>query len=703
MDIFHLNALGITDCALFELNERDELNCLTPTVHWVTDLVKVNELSLDIESVRSLFLEDFLIDACDCWATSLPANLTSGFWTETTEHESLRLEAIAINDGKGGRFLAIKNVNKEFAYRQQSLQSARELLLTHHAVISQQDYLTEKLQKALKEARECKGQQQAIRQTIHHLSTGVVILDANKQLFLDNGVARQFFRAQNADVCVHRLLQLIKDVQLDEMFLSTLEERQTAWRGEVFWMNSPDGGRWLQLTIAPVMQHIHVSHWVFLLTDMSHIQHTSQYSPVQLDKDSLTQTLSRQALKKEMTAWVEKDENFGLFVIDICEFRKVNESLGYRSGDDILKSVAKRLHGFVGEEGRLARIGGNEFAVMTPVSAGNETALYDIARGITGVLEHTYLSLGSIQTTLSTNIGMATFPEHAKSPEGLMQNAGYALQFAKYAGKNKVTLFHPMHKQKQVELAEMEAAFARAIVEDTLDIYLQPIVDLSSGKLLKYEALARWKRNDEYVPPDVFISLAERSELIFPFGEWLLDKVCSTARRMIRYVPDVRIAMNISGRQIISQDFTGNIQAAIKRHGISASNLAIEITETSFINNLNTVAAVLKTLRNMGVTISIDDFGTGFSSLVYLKQLPLDELKIDRSFIRDAMTSEGDRAIIKAILGLAGNLNLQVVAEGVETGEQQHFLLDEQCVSGQGYLFDHPLPVEEIEKRFAAG
>ncbi|MEG3767018.1 putative bifunctional diguanylate cyclase/phosphodiesterase [Alteromonas sp. 14N.309.X.WAT.G.H12] len=697
MDIFQLNTLGITDCVLYRYEEDNTLCCLTPTVPWAFTLTAIDETTLNVTDILSLYLEDFLIDAKQCWQSEGAAQISSGFWTEAREVTPLRLEALATNNGDGERYLAIKNVSKEFDYRQQSLQSARELLLTHHAVISQQDSLHERLLQVLKEIESCKRQQLAIRQAIQHLTTGVVILDAQKNLFLDNGMARQVLRADCQENCVHNLFRLMKDVYVDAVFLNNLEEQQTTWRGEVFWQNAPGGSRWLQLTVSPVFQNGAINYWVYLFTDTTQTHANDNNEAQSIDTDLLTQLDSRQSFKRELDKWLKTKQAFGLFIIDICEFRRVNENLGYRVGDDILKSVAQRLKSFLGEDGYLARIGGNEFALLTPFTCLSDGIVHDYGRGLQIALEDVFIAFGKAEITLSANIGIAAFPQHGSTTEDLLKDAGLALQFSKYKGKSEVTVYRTQLKTKQAELANIEAALAKAISDNKLAIHLQPIVDLSCGDIIKCEALARWT-NDEgkVIPPDVFIPIAEKSGLIFALGDWLLHSVCKTVKELAKYSPNIRVAMNISGRQICAPDFLTKIKEAIAHYDISASQLGIEITETVFIHRTNTVAVTLASLRAIGITISIDDFGTGFSSLEYLKRLPIDELKIDRSFVRDLCVNNDDKVIIKSIIGLASNLGLTVVAEGVESDEQHHFLLRQHCVMAQGYLFNRPMPVKQF-------
>jgi len=220
---------------------------------------------------------------------------------------------------------------------------------------------------------------------------------------------------------------------------------------------------------------------------------------------------------------------------------------------------------------------------------------------------------------------------------------------------------------------------------------------LATGKIVKCEALARWKTSSgEFIPPDVFIPLAEKSDLIFAFGEWLINEACEAIEAIKAANLDIRLAINISGRQVTDLALLTQIKNALDDHKLSGSSLSIELTESVFVESLDSVSILLNELRDMGITVSIDDFGTGFSSLVYLKKLPIDELKIDRSFVSELEDNTEDQAIVQAILSLAHNLNIKIIAEGIETEQQQDFLKSHHCTYGQGYLYQRPVAISEF-------
>ena len=699
MDIHLLNALGITDCAIFK--STTSLQCLTPDVSWlhkIATLDKDNKVKPDTFS--SIFLDDFMTDANDIWQNDSVFTLSSGFWTEEVENESLHLEALAINSGKGEHFLVIKNVESQYEEKQKTLQAARELLLSHHEIVGQHEYIRQRLDKTLLKNKNYEKLVPPIKQAIHHLDTGVVILDKDRETVLDNKSARQLLSCSRSNDSANRLKHLLEDVSVPDTFLPTLIEKRSAWQGELYWQPTENYEVWLQVTIHPVIHDNELTHWVYLLTDISHIRNKEESVLSATGMDSLTKIANRNFFNSYVQKLVQEEVNFALFIIDIREFKKINEKLGYHSGDEILKSFASRLQGFVGNSGFIARIGSNEFSIVKRTDTFSGVNPLDYAQDMKKKLVNTYTSLHGTESNLGINIGIACYPEHGEQANVLLRHADIALQIAKFQGKNVILEYSDMLHRQHQSMSELESKLRTAIENDQLALFLQPIVDLQTGKIVKCEALARWKTEDgSYIPPDVFIPLAERTELIFPFGEWLVEEACNAIDKLTEANLDIRLAINISGRQVTDLVLLHQIQSSLKRRAIDPRHLSIELTESVFIDSLDTVSVLLNELRAMGITISIDDFGTGFSSLVYLKKLPIDELKIDRSFVSDLEANTDDQAIIQAILGLAKNLNISIIAEGVETQDQQAFLVDNACTYAQGYYFDKPMSIGDFVEK----
>ena len=698
MDIHLLNALGITNCALFKYTDSHELECLTPELPWLSQVVTLDaNNNLEKQHIPSIFLDDFFLDANEVWKGSNSFSLSSGFWTEQNESHLLRLEALAINSESGARYLVVKNVEEQFDEKQRTLQAARELLLSHHEIVGQHEYIRHKLNNVLRKNTRLQKLVPPIQQAIHDLDTGVVILDNDGALVLDNKASHRLLYCNSSTPSSIRISELIKDIGAPPTFLPALVEKKTPWQGELFWQPVDEYKVWLQVTIHPVLQGDQLTHWVYLLTDITHIHGNGEGALIASGMDSLTKVANRNLFIDTVKRSVNEQSAFKLFLIDICGFKKINESLSYQSGDEILKTFALRIQSYVGNNGFIARIGSNEFALVKRSDTFRGHTSEDYAEELIKKLTQTYNVLNGSEPHLGVNVGIANFPSDCNSAESLLQCADIALQAAKYQGRNNVLIYsEELHKQHNAS-NELERQLRKAIEGNELTLFLQPIVNLATGKIVKCEALARWKTSSgEFIPPDVFIPLAEKSDLIFAFGEWLINEACEAIEAIKAANLDIRLAINISGRQVTDLALLTQIKNALDDHKLSGSSLSIELTESVFVESLDSVSILLNELRDMGITVSIDDFGTGFSSLVYLKKLPIDELKIDRSFVSELEENTEDQAIVQAILSLAHNLNIKIIAEGIETKQQQEFLKSHDCTYGQGYLYQRPVAISEF-------
>ncbi|BFT31456.1 hypothetical protein D210916BOD24_26320 [Alteromonas sp. D210916BOD_24] len=698
MDIHLLNALGITNCAMFRFHSRNDIECLTLDIPWLNSLALFdNRNRLSESTVQSLFLKDFLIDAYEVWKGDYAFTLSSGFWTEQLDNGLLKLEALAINSGTGAKYLVVKNVEEEFNDKQRTLQTARELLLSHHEIVGQHEYIRHKLNDVLRKNKRLQKLVPPIQQAIYDLETGVVILDNQGNLVLDNKAAHRLLACNIATPSTKRITDLLDLMEASHSFLPSLVKKKSPWQGELYWQPTRNVNTWLQITIHPVMHGNVLTHWVYLFTDISHIHNKREKVLNAGGIDSLTNIANRSVFLDTARRLITQGTPFKLFIIDICNFKKINETLSYKSGDEILKSFALRLQSYVSNQGFIARIGSNEFALMKSDESFNQQSVQEYIEKLIEKLTKTYTVLDGMEPNLAVNMGEVSFPSNSDSAETLLYHADIALQAAKYQGKNIALTYSKELHQQHHAVNELENKLREAIENSELKLYLQPIVDLRTGKIVKCEALTRWTTGDgTQISPEVFIPLAEKSDLIFPFGDWLINEACHAVNTLKAADLDIRLAINISGRQVSNLALLDQIKTALYEHQVTANHLSIELTESVFIESLDAVSILLNELRTMGVTISIDDFGTGFSSLVYLKKLPIDELKIDRSFVSELEKNTDDQAIVQAILGLAKNLSINIIAEGIETQQQQRFLQDNQCTYGQGYLYQRPVAIADF-------
>ncbi|PLT28918.1 sensor domain-containing protein [Peribacillus deserti] len=418
--------------------------------------------------------------------------------------------------------------------------------------------------------------------------------------------------------------------------------------------------------------------------------------------DQLTGLLNRAALLRDLNQVISEDKNrvveLALYNIDLDRFKLLNDSLGHKNGDLLLKDVAMRLSRITGFEYKLYRQGGDEFTVLLHHINKQD------AEQFAGVLFNQFkvpFNLGSQDYFISPSIGISMYPNDGLDSETLIQKADAALHKVKERGKAHFQFYSKEILLHQPNIVVMESYLRRSIEKNELSLYYQPQINLQTGRIESLEALLRWHNPTlGYVSPAEFIPLAEDTALIVPIGEWVFEEVC---RQIVQWdakgLQKIKVAVNLSPKQFLQPELADKINALIHKYGIPPCRLEIEITEGAMQNTTESLAIVRK-LKDIGLSISVDDFGTGYSSLSYLKQFPLDTLKIDQSFVREILSDKKDAAITTTIIHLAQSLGLEVIAEGVELEEQAGFLKAANCQKVQGFLYSKPLPPWEIEQAF---
>lgn len=414
--------------------------------------------------------------------------------------------------------------------------------------------------------------------------------------------------------------------------------------------------------------------------------------------DELTGLPNRALLGDRLRHAIEQREPqpFAVLFMDLNRFKMVNDSLGHDRGDHLLKMTAERLRAAVREGDTVARLGGDEFVVMLEriesidsVAKIADTLLKTVAQPF---------HLDGHELVVSTSIGCSVFPRDGTDPATLLKHADLAMYKAKELQAGSFRFFDPAMNVTMLERLLTESGIKRALERNELELHYQPRVNALTDTIIGIEALVRWRHPERgLMAPQEFIPMAEELGIIGTVGEWVLDTAC----RQNRAWQDVgllafRISVNISAYQISEPGFAERVLHILEETGLDGSFLELEITETSFMKNIDASVANLHALKKIGVSISIDDFGTGYSSLAYLKKLPIDTLKIDKSFMEDLLDDADDATIVSATIALAHNMNLQVVAEGVTTAAQSRFLLERNCTAMQGYLFSHPITAEEM-------
>ena len=415
--------------------------------------------------------------------------------------------------------------------------------------------------------------------------------------------------------------------------------------------------------------------------------------------DSLTGLANRVYLNRKLgevlAAATRSGSDVALFALDLDGFKRVNDTFGHEMGDRLLGVVARRLSGLLGPNGLVARLGGDEFAILMPDSANRERENV-LALRIIASLEQPVM-LDGRDLHVSTSIGIARFPQDADNVAELLGHADVALYAAKGEGKRTFCRFDRSMGEKIVRQKLVERGLRAALAADALEVHYQPQIRVADNVIIGVEALCRW-RDPELgnVPPDEFIAVAEETGLILDVGRWVLAEVASTMASWPEALAGLEVAVNFSPVQFLFQDVCADLLEVADTHGLDLRRITLEITEGAMMRDTERTMDQLRNLREHGVDVAIDDFGKGYSSLSYLRKFPLNQLKIDRSFVQGIERDAEARAVIRGILGLASSLGLETVAEGVEDLAQLAFLRDERCTVAQGYLFSRPVPNEQL-------
>lgn len=441
------------------------------------------------------------------------------------------------------------------------------------------------------------------------------------------------------------------------------------------------------------------NYFITIFNDITEIKKNEARLREYAYHDTLTGLPNRLALyedfEKQITA--SPGKTAALFIIDSDNFKFINDSMGHSFGDILIKKMGERLTSIFKDQGsKIYRLGGDEFVLFTFYDRIDEVFRYaqEIERNFNEPIE-----IEENTVCITVSVGIATCPANGNSIDELIKNADIALYKAKDAGKNCYVLFSDEMHEKIKQRMLIEKHLRNAIENNELDLYYQPQVDATTGDITGFEALLRWHNRElGFVPPLSFISVAEETRLINPIGKWVLQKACSFLKKIhATGNEDVTVAVNVSIFQLLQDDFVDIVEETLYSEGIAPDCLELEITESILMESFNVISLILRKLKKLGVRIALDDFGKGYSSLSYLRQLPIDTLKIDKCFV-DGISDTESASLTGMIVKLGQNLGLTVIAEGVEEQKQMDFLKENGCHKIQGYLFSKPLPENDVLK-----
>lgn len=475
---------------------------------------------------------------------------------------------------------------------------------------------------------------------------------------------------------------------------------QDGWSGEILNRRRDGTLFWLSVSVSEITDDNGVSKYIISCLDINDLKQANEQMKQLALYDPLTGLANRRLfvdrLEQSIKATRRDRKQLALMFLDLDQFKRINDTLGHDAGDLLLKTIAQRLRLCVRDKDTVARLGGDEFTVLL-TDIEDTLAATHVANQILGVLKEPVM-LGQHEVIVSTSIGITISPEDGVNADTLMKNADLALYRAKERGRDCHHYFTEELNAKALKQLILEQELRHAMHFEEFSLYFQPQVDLATGQIVSVEALLRWQHPKRgMVMPNDFISVAEESGLIVPIGKWVLRNACLQLKMLHDLTGStIKVAVNLSARQFEDKGLVAFIGDVLTETGLSPACLELEVTESMLMGDVDGIVERLTHLKATGITISIDDFGSGYSSLSYLKRLPVDILKVDRQFVRDIPDDLNDMEITSAVIAVAHKLNLKVVAEGVEDIDQRDFLIINKCDFAQGYLFSKPLTMETL-------
>lgn len=534
-------------------------------------------------------------------------------------------------------------------------------------------------------------------------SEGIFIADPNLKVTTINPSFSEISGYHKKDV-MGEFLYRLACYKVDRHFLHEIRqdiELHGRWAGELIDCRHKEGGLFsIRLSITAVNDGSGKPFYAGVFSDITRFKENSERLQYQADHDDLTGLANRKRFNNELQAVLEnagrESDRCAVLYLDLDKFKQVNDNMGHQAGDNLLQQVAERLRGCVRGSDLISRLGGDEFAILLKM-INSKKAAERVAENILTSLNLPF-QIGESSAFISCSIGMSVFPDHARDHVELLTYADSAMYEAKRDGRNGFKFYAQEMSEKEAERYEIETGLRCAFDNDELELYYQPQADIRDNKLVGLEALIRWNHPERgTIAPGEFLDVAKEGGFMRQLDDWVLNEGFAQLKTWQQEgIAPERLSLNISGVQITDYDFVEQLKALIDKYKISPDGIELEISENFIMIHAIKAIEVLNEIRKLGFHLSIDDFGTGYSSLSYLKKLPIDTLKIDGSFVRDVIDDQDDASIAIAIITLAHNMRMRVIAEGVETNGQRDFLLKNNSDIYQGYLLSRPVNSEGI-------
>ncbi|HET7435744.1 MAG TPA: EAL domain-containing protein [Thermoanaerobaculia bacterium] len=541
------------------------------------------------------------------------------------------------------------------------------------------------------------------RALVENSSEGIALVDARGNFLYTGPSTQRLLGYPNDSLIGRNFAELVHPSELEHArrrLRELLEADGNEARGELRLLHAGGGYIWMEGVYKNLLFNQSVRAIVINYRDVTERKLAEQQLETLAYRDSLTDLPNRflfhDRLEHAMEQARRRERGLAVMYIDLDRFKVVNDTLGHAAGDKLLQVVGRRLRDALRVDDTIARLGGDEFAVITPDVERAEDA-GGIGRKLLQVVR-TPIVVDGHELHVTASIGISMFPTDGEDVGTLLKHADAALYRSKDAGRNTVRLFATSMNARYTERLELELSLHRAVDRGEFELLYQPIVDRVTRRVRSFEALIRWNRPGHgVVSPSDFIKLAEETRLIIPIGAWALRAACAQlAQWRAAGLPHFHVAVNLSAHEITQPNFIHDVHAVLQENGLAPADLELEVTESAAMQNLEWTLSVLDALRTLGVKIAVDDFGTGQSSFVYLKRLPLHTLKINREFLRDVQR-DNDTAILASIIQLGHSLGLYVIAEGIETEVEQELVETQGADAMQGYLFSKPMRASDVE------
>jgi diguanylate cyclase (GGDEF)-like protein/PAS domain S-box-containing protein len=530
----------------------------------------------------------------------------------------------------------------------------------------------------------------------------IIVTDAQNRILFVNP-AFEIVTGYSAEEVIGKNPRILQSGMHDKPFYEKMWndiKQHGVWKGEI-WNKRKDGELYLEwLTISVVEDEKgNATNYVAIFSDITeHKRNIERLTRLAL-YDTLTNVPNRHLLEKRLESIIrmskKHNQSFALLFLDLDRFKNINDTLGHHVGDMLLKETAQRLKGLLRKQDTIARFGGDEFVIILPNLKHVREAVY-MAEKIVESLKRPFC-FNHQEMYISTSIGISVYPFDGTDKETLIRMADRAMYQAKKNGRNQYALYHDGMHSDGKQLFQLETALRKALDRGEFELYYQPQLDIKTKQIRAVEALIRWNHPEKgFISPGMFIPLAEESGLITPISDWIMMQACEHLKQLQLRFPNVKMSINISPIYFQQIDFLEKLQKTVESVNVNPRLIELELTESAVMPHAEQSVERLTMLKTMGISIVIDDFGTGFSSLSYLHRFPIDILKIDRSFTKQLSQYQEDSAIVKAIIMMAHSLQIRVVAEGVETKKQYQILEKQCCDFVQGYYVSNPLPISEL-------